>query len=84
MEIDQLVEATKAWRVPLESEKQQAAKRLKAGRLLIAGASRGLASWALAHQQLVVAVREKGTVDVVALVQATQEMRELIRRIREI
>jgi hypothetical protein len=84
LEIDQLVEATKPWRLPLEAEKQQAEKRLKAGRLLIASARQGLASWAFTHQQLILAVREKGTVDVIALVQATQEMRELIRRIREI
>ncbi len=84
LEIDQLVEATKAWRLPMEAEKQQAARRLNAGRLLIAGARQGLASWALAHQQLIVAVREKTTVDVIALVEATQEMRELVRRIREI
>ncbi len=84
LEIDELIEATKAWRVPLEAEKAQAAARLKAGRQLVAGARQGLASWALAHQQLIVAVRERGTVDVVALVQATQEMRELVRRIREI
>jgi hypothetical protein len=83
-EIDQLMEATKPWRSEYEKEKEEGEKRVRAGRQLIAGTRQSLAEWGFAHGQLIMAVREKRTVDVTALAQATQEVRELIRRIREL
>lgn len=83
-EIDQLMEATKPWRAEYEKEKEEGDKRLRAGRQLLAGTRQSLTEWGFAHQQLIGAVREKRTVEVAALVQATQEVRELIRRIREL
>jgi len=49
---------------------------------LINATQAAVAEWAAAHRSLAAAVRENRGVNVEALVQATQEAQELVRRLR--
>ena len=84
LEINELIESTKIWYEPLQTKKEQVEKRLHAGRDLIAAAGQATGQWAAAHEQLVHAIRDNRSINTKALVQATLEVRELIKRIREL
>ena len=84
LEINELLESTKIWYEPLQTKKEQVEKRLHAGRNLIAAAGQTTGQWAVAHEQLVLAIRDKRSINTKALVQATLEVRDLIKRIREL
>jgi hypothetical protein len=56
--------------------------RLKARRELITTAKQAIANWAEAHRNLLIAVRNGGTVDVMALNESIVELRALINKAR--
>ncbi|MGQ9685209.1 MAG: hypothetical protein ACUVT2_02720 [Thiobacillaceae bacterium] len=80
--IAELIEATRAWREPLQSAQAAIDKELRLRLALIEATRTAVAEWAAAHSNLVAALLEKRAVDVEALVQATLEARELVRRLR--
>ena len=81
-QIAELYEATKDWREPMEKMRAESEATLKARMELISATQAAVAEWAAAHGAIAVAVKEKRKVNVEALVQATLEARELIRRLR--
>jgi hypothetical protein len=82
LQIDRLVEATRAWRDPKEARERELVARRKAGDQLFSAARSSLAAWSLAHRDLAYAVESGRKVDVTALVASIEEMRELIKRIQ--
>jgi hypothetical protein len=83
-DIDRLLISTKVWYDPLQNELKQAEHRLRAGRQLLAAAVQIIGQWADAHEQLVLAVRDRRTLNTQALVQAAVDIRDLIKRVREL
>lgn len=81
-QIGELFETTRAWREPMEQALATADANLKARVQLIQATQAAVAEWAAAHRGIATAVREKRTVNVEALVQATLEAQELVRRLR--
>ena len=77
-----LYEATREWREPMEMAQAEMESTLKVRAELIKATQTAVAEWASAHRTIAAAVREKRTVNVEALVQATLEARELVRRLR--
>nr|MCU0974265.1 hypothetical protein [Burkholderiales bacterium] len=82
LQIDRLVEATRAWRDPKEARERELVARRKAGDQLFNAARGSLAAWSLAHRDIAYAVESGRKVDVTALVASIEEMRELIKRIQ--
>ena len=82
--IDQLLTSTKVWHDPLQSKVAQTEQRLRVGRHLIDAAIQITEQWAAGHEQLVFAVRDRRTINPQALVQAAVDIRDLIKRIREL
>jgi hypothetical protein len=82
LQIDRLVEATRAWRDPKEARERGLVARRKAGDQLFNAARSSLAAWSLAHRDLAYGVESGRKVDVTALVASIEEMRELIKRIQ--
>jgi hypothetical protein len=67
-----------------EQELADAVKRRNASTAVVRAAADAVSEWATAHRALVAAVREKRTVDVQSLVDSTRELRELVKRMREL
>jgi hypothetical protein len=59
-------------------------KRRNAATAVVRAAADAVVEWGAAHRALVTAVHEKRTEDVQNLVEATRELRELVRRVREL
>jgi hypothetical protein len=81
-QIGELYEATREWREPMDKALATADDNLKARIQLIQATQAAVAEWAAAHRSIAAAVKEKRTVNVEALVQATLEAQELVRRLR--
>lgn len=81
-QIAELYDATKDWREPIEKRQADSEAALKARMALISATQAAVAEWAAAHRAIAVAVKENRKVNVEALVQATLDARELIRRLR--
>jgi hypothetical protein len=84
LELDRLIASTKSWREAPEKAVEDAEKRLKAGRQLIGATRQALTEWVGTHRSFVIVVKDRGTVNVQALVYATTQIRDLVRRIREL
>jgi hypothetical protein len=67
-----------------EQEIADSMKRRNAATAVVRAASEAVSQWGTAHHGLVAAVREKRPVDVQSLVDSTVELRDLIRRMREL
>ena len=67
-----------------EHELADAVKRRNAANAVVRAAADAVTEWGAAHRALVTAVREKRTVDVQSLVESTRELRELVRRMRDL
>ncbi len=80
--IGELYEVTRVWREPLEKARAEMESTLKVRIELIKATQVAVAEWAAAHRAIAAAVREKRTVNVEALIQATLEARALVRRLR--
>jgi hypothetical protein len=83
-EANRLIATTREWYEPHERELAEIAKRLNAGRILIHATSEAVRQWAVAHRQLVGAIRDRRPVNSESLIEATRELRDLRRRIREL
>lgn len=81
-QLDELHEATRAWREPMEQAMAEMDGGYRARAQLIQATEAAVAEWAAAHRSVAAAVQAKRTVNVEALVQATLEARELVRRVR--
>jgi uncharacterized protein YoaH (UPF0181 family) len=82
LELEQLIQATQSWRAPMQAESAALAERLRTGRQLVAASRQALSEWSAAHADLAAAVQAGRGVDATSLVAATEEMRELIGRMR--
>ncbi len=80
--IGELYEATRVWREPMEKNLAEMESTLRVRVGLIKATQTAVAEWAAAHRNIAAAVREKRSVKVEALVQATLEAREIVRRLR--
>lgn len=80
--IGQLFDTTRTWREPLEAAQAETERNLRLRLELIEATRMAVAEWAAAHRSIAAAVKEKRRIDVAALVQATLEARELVRRLR--
>lgn len=67
-----------------EAKLAASTKRVRASRQLINAADLALDSWTAGHAQLAVAARNKTTVSTTALLDAAVELRDLVKRIREL
>lgn len=81
-QIGELFEATREWREPMEQHQAELEAQYRLRIQLINATQAAVAEWAAAHRSLAAAVRENRDVNVEALVQATQEAQELVRRLR--
>jgi len=81
-QIVELFEATREWREPMEQHQAELEAQYRLRIQLIHATQAAVAEWAAAHRSLAAAVRENRGVNVEALVQATQEAQELVRRLR--
>jgi hypothetical protein len=81
-QIAEMYDATKDWREPIDKLRADSDATLKVRMELISATQAAVAEWAAAHRAIAVAVQEKRKVNVEALVQATLDARELIRRLR--
>ena len=81
-QIDALFEATREWREPMEKAQAEMDVQYRLRIQLIHATQVAVAEWAAAHRSLATAVKENRTVNVEALVQATLEAKELVRRLR--
>jgi len=59
-------------------------KRLRASRQLINAAAAAVDAWSAGHAQLAVAARNNTTVSTQAMLDAAVELRDLVKRIREL
>jgi hypothetical protein len=84
LDLDRLLTSTKVWYEPLQSDLSQMERRVLGGRYLIDAAIQITMQWADAHEQLVFVVRDRRTLNTQALVQAAVDIRDLIKRIREL
>jgi len=81
-QIGELLDATRSWREPMEQAQADTEAQYRLRIQLIHATQAAVAEWAAAHRSLAAAVRENRSVNVEALVQATQEAKELVRRLR--
>lgn len=83
-EANRLIATTKEWYEPHEREMAEIARRSNAGRILIHATADAVMQWAASHRQLVGAIRDRRPVNPQSLIDATRELRDLTRRIREL
>jgi len=81
-EIGELYDSSKSWREPMQAAFAQLEKRHEVEREVIVATKAAVAEWAAAHRGLAFAVRDRRTINVEGLIQATLEARELVRRLR--
>jgi hypothetical protein len=80
-QIGELFGATREWREPMERHQAELEAQYRLRIQLINATQAAVAEWAAAHRSLAAAVRENRSLNVEALVQATQEAQELVRRL---
>ena len=83
LELDKLLATTDRWYKPMRKQTEAAKKRGQSARQLIAATRYALDQWAISHQQLVLAVKERQPVSVDSLVDAAREIQRLVRKVRE-
>ena len=83
-DVNKLVDATKSLNDAYEKEIAEITKRRNSAGALIRASSDAINQWAAAHRQLVAAVKDRRPVNPQSLVDATRELRDLIKRMREL
>jgi len=83
-EINKLMDATRGPNEAYEMEIAELTKRRNAATSLIRAASDAVNQWAASHRQLVAAVRERRPVNPQSLIEATRELHDLTKRIRNL
>jgi hypothetical protein len=81
-EVDKLIKANDSWVVPLKAEVQKEQERVTAARQLIASTQNGVRQWAVAHANLVTAVREGRAPNFHNLVKTAVEIEDLVTKFR--
>ena len=82
VEVDKLIKANDSWLVPLKAEVQKEQERVTAARQLIASTQNGVRQWAVAHANLVTAVREGRAPNFHNLVKTAVEIEDLVTKFR--
>jgi hypothetical protein len=83
-ELNELIASTNDWYVPLQTNLNEARIRLAVGESLIATTSDTVRQWGLAYTNLVLAMKDRRPVNTLSLTRATIDIRDLIKRIREL
>lgn len=81
---DELLQAADAWYLPLDTQLKEIGAREKVARQLIAETQVGLQDWAVAHGQVLSAVRTKRPPSVAELSEAAQRIRDLVQKYRNL
>jgi hypothetical protein len=84
LELGRLLESTNAWHGPLEKAMETSEQRLHAGLQVLTGAESAIREWAYTHEQLTLAVKDNRTVDTKYIATSAGELRDLIKRMREL
>jgi hypothetical protein len=83
-EINKLMDATRPLNEAYEKELLDMEKRRNAASALIRASSDAIGQWGVAHRQLVVAVKTRSPVNAQSLIDASKEIRDLVKRMREL
>jgi len=81
---DELLQAADAWYQPLDAQLKEIANREKVARQLIAETQVALQDWAVAHGQVLSAVRTRRPPSVAELTDAAQRIRDLVQKYRNL
>jgi hypothetical protein len=81
-EVDKLIKTNDSWVVPLKAEEKKEQERVTAVRQLIASTENGVRQWAVAHANLVAAVREGRAPNFHTLVKTAVEIENLVTKFR--
>ena len=82
VQVEKLIRANDSWVVPLETEVKEEQRRVTAARQLIASTRNGVRQWAIAHANLVTAVREGRSPNFHNLVKTAIEIEDLVTRFK--
>jgi len=83
-DINKLMDTTRSLNEAYEKQVADLAKRRNAASALVRASSDAVIQWAAAHRQLVAAVRDRRPVNSQSLIEATSELRDLIKRARDL
>ena len=72
------------WYLPYVAERKAIRDRENAGLMLLTATGQAVLDWASAHRQLALAIEKGGRVDPRVLAESISEIRDLIRRVREL
>ena len=81
-QVDKLIRANDSWVTPLEAEVKEEQQRVTAARQLIASTRNGVRQWAVAHANLVTAVREGRSPNFHNLVKTAIEIEDLVTKFK--
>jgi predicted HAD superfamily phosphohydrolase len=84
VQLSQLLVDVEARDAVYQAKLDVGAERLRVARQLIGAANAALDAWLIGHQQLAVAARNKTTVSTRALLDSAVELRDLVKRMREL
>jgi hypothetical protein len=84
IKVDELLKGTDGWYGEYQKGLKEIRLRLRLGRALIQTADASLSQWVNAHIQVAIALQNRQPVNVQSLVEATIEIHELIRKVREL
>ena len=84
IKVNELLAGTDGWYAEYHQGLTDIKKRLRIGRALIQTADGSLYQWVNAHIQVAIALQNRQPVNVKSLVEATIQIRELIRKVREL
>jgi hypothetical protein len=82
--VEQQLALTDSWYAPAQAELTRLHDRVRLARGLVQATSGSVRDWAGAHRQALAAVRDKRQLSASVLAQSVVEVRELIRRVREL
>lgn len=84
VKLAQLLEDTNQWYQEYDSKQKALEDRSKLGQALINSSAQSTKDWSLAHSQLIDAIKDRRPINIDSLVQASTEIRTLIKKIREL
>ena len=84
VQLGQMLQATDEWHSRYLAKRKEIDDRLRAGRALIQTVRQSSNDWAIAHGNLVTALKERRPVNTDSLIQAAIEIQNLIRKVREL
>jgi len=84
VQLGQMLQASDAWLSKYLAERKEIDDRLRVGRALIQATLQSARDWGVAHGNLIMAVKERRPVNTDSLIQAAVEIRNLVRKVREL